>query len=62
MFVNLLRSSFTRLENLLKPTIAVLDGAALGGGLELALSCDFRVAGKNALVGLPETRLAIIPG
>ncbi|TVU28991.1 hypothetical protein EJB05_20533 [Eragrostis curvula] len=44
------------------PTIAVIEGAALGGGLELALSCDLRICGKNAKLGLPETGLAIIPG
>ena len=50
------------LHNLPMPTIAALDGHALGGGLEMALSCDFRVAADNAKVGLTETRLAIIPG
>jgi enoyl-CoA hydratase/carnithine racemase len=44
------------------PTIAVLGGAALGGGLELALGCDLRIAGESAKVGLPECSLAIIPG
>ncbi|XP_062222584.1 probable enoyl-CoA hydratase 2, mitochondrial isoform X2 [Phragmites australis] len=44
------------------PTIAVIEGAALGGGLELALSCDLRICGENAKLGLPETGLAIIPG
>lgn len=57
-----LRTAFCSLESLPQPTIASIDGAALGGGLELALCCDMRVAGKNALFGLPETRLAIIPG
>jgi enoyl-CoA hydratase/carnithine racemase len=44
------------------PTIAVMDGIAFGGGLELALACDLRVASKKAQMGLTETRLAIIPG
>jgi len=44
------------------PTIAVIEGAALGGGLELALSCDLRICGENAVLGMPETGLAIIPG
>ncbi|KAJ2656468.1 hypothetical protein IW148_005588 [Coemansia sp. RSA 1199] len=53
---------FRELEALPQPTIAALDGAALGGGLELSLCCDLRVAGQSALLGLPETSLAIIPG
>lgn len=44
------------------PTIAVLEGAALGGGAELALACDLRVAGAGAALGFPEARLGIIPG
>ena len=44
------------------PTIAVLHGAALGGGFELALACDLRIAADEAPVGLPECSLAIIPG
>ena len=44
------------------PTIAVLQGAALGGGLELALGCDLRIAATSAKLGLPECSLAIIPG
>jgi len=61
-FVYGLRSSFSDLENLPMPTIAAIDGAALGGGLELALACDLRVGGALAKIGLPETGLAIIPG
>ncbi|KAJ3164823.1 hypothetical protein HDU88_005035 [Geranomyces variabilis] len=61
-FVYGLRTAFGNLESLPIPTIAALDGAALGGGLEVALSTDIRVAGPGAKLGLPETRLAIIPG
>lgn len=61
-FVDKLRSTFTAVENLQIPTIAAIEGAALGGGLELAISADIRVAGANAKLGVPETGLAIIPG
>ncbi|AES90852.2 putative methylglutaconyl-CoA hydratase [Medicago truncatula] len=61
-FVNSLRSTLTFLEAIRVPTIAVMEGVALGGGLEMALACDIRICGANALMGLPETGLAIIPG
>ena len=61
-FVRQLRATFTALERLPMPTLAAIEGAALGGGLELALACDLRVMGGGAKVGLPETSLAIIPG
>ncbi|XP_065858105.1 probable enoyl-CoA hydratase 2, mitochondrial isoform X2 [Euphorbia lathyris] len=61
-FVNSLRSTFSYIEELHIPTIAVIEGAALGGGLEMALSCDLRICGEDAVLGLPETGLAIIPG
>ncbi|XP_026662955.2 probable enoyl-CoA hydratase 2, mitochondrial isoform X3 [Phoenix dactylifera] len=44
------------------PAIAVIEGVALGGGLELVLSCDLRICGEDAMFGMPETGLAIIPG
>lgn len=61
-FVWSLRSAFAGIENLPMPVIAAIEGAALGGGLELAMASDIRVAGGNAVLGLPETSLAIIPG
>jgi enoyl-CoA hydratase len=51
-----------RLADLSKPTIASISGYALGGGCELALCCDFRIAADNAMLGLPEITLGIIPG
>uniref|UniRef100_A0A0A9DF75 Methylglutaconyl-CoA hydratase n=1 Tax=Arundo donax TaxID=35708 RepID=A0A0A9DF75_ARUDO len=61
-FVNSLRSTFSSFEALSIPTIAVVEGVAFGGGLELALSCDLRICGDDAKFSLPETGLAIIPG
>ncbi|KAM9995495.1 hypothetical protein ACTFIY_001688 [Dictyostelium cf. discoideum] len=61
-FVHSLRSSFTELETLQMPTIAAIEGVAVGGGTEMVLACDFRVASKSSKMGLPETGLAIIPG
>jgi enoyl-CoA hydratase/carnithine racemase len=60
--VGLYRSELGVLDRSPKPVIAALNGAALGGGLELALVCDMRVATTNAQLGLPETTLGIIPG
>jgi enoyl-CoA hydratase len=51
-----------RLADLPKPTIAAVSGYALGGGCEVALCCDFRIAADNAVLGLPEITLGIIPG
>ena len=61
-FVTKLRSTFSALEELRCPTISVIDGVALGGGLELALSTDLRVCTDKSKLGVPETGLAIIPG
>jgi enoyl-CoA hydratase/carnithine racemase len=58
----LYRSELTWLETSRFPSVAALNGAALGGGLELALLCDFRVAAPHAVLGLPETSLGIVPG
>ena len=53
---------FERLADLPKPTIAAISGYALGAGCEAALCCDFRIAAENAILGLPEITLGIIPG
>ncbi|XP_017786888.1 PREDICTED: methylglutaconyl-CoA hydratase, mitochondrial [Nicrophorus vespilloides] len=62
IFVTSLRAMMNRIHELPIPVIAALDGLALGGGLELALACDIRVASIYAKLGLVETKLAIIPG
>jgi enoyl-CoA hydratase len=53
---------FARLDTLPMPSVAILNGYAFGGGLELALACTFRLAMPNAKVGLPEIKLGLIPG
>lgn len=53
---------FNLIENYSKPVIAAINGFALGGGLELAMACHFRVASDNAKMGLPEVSLGVIPG
>jgi enoyl-CoA hydratase len=53
---------FDFIENLKTPVIAAINGFALGGGLELAMACHFRVASENAKMGLPEVSLGLIPG
>lgn len=55
-------SLFNFIENLSTPVIAAINGFALGGGLELAMACHFRVASDNAKMGLPEVSLGVIPG
>jgi enoyl-CoA hydratase/carnithine racemase len=62
LFITTIRNLFTAVEELPKPVIAAVNGYAFGGGLELALACDIRLASDNAVVGLTETSLAIIPG
>lgn len=61
-FIFTIRNLFTSIEQLNKAVIAAVNGVALGGGTELALACDIRIASMNASMGLTETRLAIIPG
>jgi len=61
-YIFTIRDLFATIENLNKPVIAAVNGIALGGGTELALASDIRIASTNASLGLTETRLAIIPG
>jgi len=61
-YVKSLHALFNRIEALEAVTLAAIDGPALGGGLELALSCDLRVASTKAKIGLPEARIGMIPG
>jgi enoyl-CoA hydratase/carnithine racemase len=61
-YIQTIRNLFSRVEELPKPVIAAVNGYAFGGGLELALACDIRLASRTAVVGLTETSLAVIPG
>ena len=56
------QATFAKLERLPMPSVAVINGYAFGGGLELALACTFRIATRNAKMGLPEIKLGLIPG
>jgi methylglutaconyl-CoA hydratase len=60
--VSLIKETISMIDKMPQPTIASINGAAFGGGLELALACDLRVASHHAKMGLTETALGIIPG
>src|SRR5258708_22985760 len=57
-----LNDVLSEIENSPKPVIAAIHGTALGGGLEVALACHFRVATRDARLGLPEVKLGLLPG
>ena len=57
-----MRAVFDRLAALDRPSIAAIEGRALGGGLELALACTMRIGSASARLGLPEAKLGLIPG
>ena len=56
------QGTFAKIERLPMPSVAIINGYAFGGGLELALACTFRIATRNAKMGLPEIKLGLIPG
>lgn len=62
IFVRHIQDAYAQLESSTKVTIAEIGGAALGGGLELALACDLRIAANEAKLGLPEAGLGLLPG
>ncbi len=61
-WINVTQKLFSRIEDINAPTVCIMAGFALGGGLEFALTCDYRIAAMGAKIGLPETSLGIIPG
>jgi enoyl-CoA hydratase len=61
-FLKMAQSVFNRIEDLEQPVIAAISGLALGGGCELVLACDLRIAAENAMFGQPEIKIGVIPG
>src|SRR2546429_4879356 len=61
-FIQRFTDTYARLQQLPKPSVAAINGMAFGGGLELALACDLRVADSGARLGVPEIKLGLLPG
>ena len=62
VFCRQLQGAFARIEALDVPSFAAISGICVGGGFELAMACDFRIAGRNARLGLPEVKIGLLPG
>jgi enoyl-CoA hydratase/carnithine racemase len=61
-FLRICHNLFNKIENIEKPSIAAIDGYALGAGCELALVCDIRIASERSMIGLPEIKMGFLPG
>jgi enoyl-CoA hydratase len=61
-FIHRFTDTYAQLQQLSKPSVAAINGMAFGGGLELALACDLRVAARSARLGVPEIKLGLLPG
>jgi enoyl-CoA hydratase/carnithine racemase len=61
-YVELCQRTYSLFEEVRYPTIAAIEGAALGGGLEVTLACDIRIAGRGAVLGVPEATIGLIAG
>jgi enoyl-CoA hydratase len=61
-FIHRFTDTYAELQQLAKPSVAAINGVAFGGGLELALACDLRIAASSARLGVPEIKLGLLPG